>query len=115
MAFRLRRSSNSHLGFIDQNGGHGGHLGFPIRTILAIFDLQVTLTLPIKFRGNWPVGSEEAQIEFQDGYHGSNLGYPIKTILAFSDLQVVLKLPTMFRVNWLFSSGEEAKNRFFYF
>ena len=33
-----------------QDGGHGGHLGFRIRTILAIFDLQVTLMLPAKFR-----------------------------------------------------------------
>ena len=33
-----------------QDGGHGGHLGFPIGTILAIFDLQVTLMLPNKFR-----------------------------------------------------------------
>ena len=29
-----------------QDGCHGGHLGFLIRTILAIFDLQVTLMLP---------------------------------------------------------------------
>ena len=28
----------------------GGHHGFPIGTILAIFDLQVTLMLPTKFR-----------------------------------------------------------------
>ena len=33
-----------------QDGGHGGHLGLLIRTILAIFDLQITLMLPIKFR-----------------------------------------------------------------
>ena len=33
-----------------QDGGHGGHLGFLNRTILAIFDLQVTLMLPTKFR-----------------------------------------------------------------
>ena len=33
-----------------QDGGHGGHLGFRIRTILALFDLQITLMLPIKFR-----------------------------------------------------------------
>ena len=32
-----------------QDGGHGGHLGFPIGTILAIFDLRVTLMLPTKF------------------------------------------------------------------
>ena len=29
-----------------QDGFHGGHLGFLIGTILAIFDLQVTLMLP---------------------------------------------------------------------
>ena len=39
-----------------QDGDHGGHLGFPIGTILAIFDLPVILMLPTKFRGNWPRG-----------------------------------------------------------
>ena len=39
-----------------QDGGHGGHLGFPISRILAIFDLQVTLSLPTKYRVNWPRG-----------------------------------------------------------
>ena len=34
----------------------GGHLGFPIGTILATFDLQVTLMLPTKYRVNWPRG-----------------------------------------------------------
>ena len=39
-----------------QDGGHGG---FPIRTILAIFDLQVIPMLPSKFGVNWPFGSGE--------------------------------------------------------
>ena len=48
-----------------QDGGHGGHLGFPIGTILAIFDLQVTLMVPSKFGVNWPFGSgEEAKNRF---------------------------------------------------
>ena len=34
----------------------GGHLGLPIGTILPIFDLQVTLMLPTKYRVNWPRG-----------------------------------------------------------
>ena len=34
----------------------GGHLGFPIGTILASFDLQVTPMLPTKYRVNWPSG-----------------------------------------------------------
>ena len=37
----------------------GGHLGFPIGMILAIFDLQVTLILPSKFGVNWPFSSGE--------------------------------------------------------
>ena len=39
-----------------QDGYHD--LGFPIRTILAIFDLLVTLMLPI-FPVNWNFGSGE--------------------------------------------------------
>ena len=42
----------------------GGHLGYPIGTILAIFDLQVTTMLPSKFGVKWPFGSGEAKISF---------------------------------------------------
>ena len=42
-----------------QNSCHGGHLGFPIRTILVTFDLQVTSVLPMKFRVDWIFGSGE--------------------------------------------------------
>ena len=34
----------------------GGHLGIRIRTILAIFDLQVIPMLPTKHGVNWPRG-----------------------------------------------------------
>ena len=102
-----------------QDGCHGGHLRFPISTILAIFDLQVTLMLPSKFGVNWPFDSgEEAiqekkrKIDFQDGCHGGHLGFLIGTILAIFDLQVTLMHPSKFGVNWPFGSGEEAKNRF---
>ena len=37
---------------------NGGHLGFQFRIILATFHLQVTSILPMKFRVNWPFGSE---------------------------------------------------------
>ena len=48
-----------------QDGCHGGHLGFLIGMILAIFDLQVTPMLPTKFQVNWPIGSgEEAKNRF---------------------------------------------------
>ena len=42
-----------------QDDRHGGHLGFPIGTILAIFDLQGTTVLPTKFEVDWPFGSGE--------------------------------------------------------
>ena len=48
-----------------QDGRHGGHLGFPIGTILAIFDLQVTPMFPTKFQDNWPFGSEEEKTIFK--------------------------------------------------
>ena len=41
------------------------HLGFPIGMIIAIFDLQVTLMLPTKFRVNWLLGlGEEVKNRF---------------------------------------------------
>ena len=47
-----------------QDGHHGGQLGFPIGTILAIF-IYVTPMLPTKFRVSWPFGSrEEAKNRF---------------------------------------------------
>ena len=55
-------------------------IGFPIGTILAIFDLQVTLMPPTKFQVNWPfISGEEWKIDFQDGCH---LRLTIGTILA---------------------------------
>ena len=64
----------------------GGHLGFPIGTILAIFDLQVTLMVPSKFGVKWPFGSgEEAKNRFS---------------IAIFDLQVTPMLPTKYQVNW---------------
>ena len=48
-----------------QDGCHGGHLGFPITTILATFDLQITPMLPSNFGVNWPFSSgEEAKNRF---------------------------------------------------
>ena len=51
-----------------QDGNHGGHLGFPIGTILATFDLQVTPMLPTKFQVNWLLGlGEESKKRFSRG------------------------------------------------
>ena len=86
-----------------QDGCHGGHLGFLIGTILAIFDQQATAMLPTKFQVNWPFG------------HGGHLGIQIWTILAivFFYLQVIPMPPTRFQVNWPLDSGEEAKKQVF--
>ena len=55
-------------------------LGFPTDTILAIFDLQVTLMLPSKFGVNWPFGSgEEAKNRFSRWWPS----WISRTILAF--------------------------------
>ena len=89
----------------------GGHLGFLIRRILTIFDLQVIPMLPTKFQVSWPFGSGDATNRFQDGNHGSSLGFLTGTILTIFDLQVSLMLPTKFQVSWPFGSGEEVKNR----
>ena len=72
---------------IFQDGGHGGHPGFRIGTILAIFDLQVTLMLSRKFGAiGLSIQEKKQKIDFQDGGHGGYLGFPIGTILAIFDL-----------------------------
>ena len=81
--------------------------------ILAIFDLQVTQMLPIKFRVNWPFGSgDEAKNSFSGWLPCAHPGFKIGMILAIFDLQVTPMLSTKFGVNWPFSLGEEVKNRF---
>ena len=68
----------------------GGHLGFPIGTILAIFDVQVT---PRCFLASLEsiglsVQEKRRKIDFQDGYNDGHLRFPIGTILAIFYLQV---------------------------
>ena len=44
-----------------QDSGLGGYHGFSIGTILAIFDLQVTLMLSTKIEVYWRFGSGEEE------------------------------------------------------
>ena len=68
-----------------QDGGHGFNLGFLIKTILAMFYLQVPQILPTKFQVNWPFYSgKKFKIDSQDGGH---FGFPIAMILAIFDRQ----------------------------
>ena len=107
-------SAQSDLYKIDfRDSGQGGHIGFPIRTILAIFDL---LGWPGCFLPNFKstgllFQENERKVDFQDGSHSGQLEFQIKTILAIFDLQVTLMLPTKFQINLPFSSGEEVKDR----
>ena len=86
----------------------GSHLGFPIRTILAISDLQIALYFLPSFKsiGLWVL--EKLKIDFQDGGH---FGYQIQIILAIFALHVTLLFPTKFGVSWPFGSVE-VQNRF---
>ena len=47
-----------------QDGNCGGHLIYPIETILVISNLQVTLMILTKFQVNWPFSSEEEKNRF---------------------------------------------------
>ena len=95
-----------------QDGCHGGHLGFPIGMILAIFDLQVTLMLPSKFGVKWPFGSgKEAKNRFSRWlpWQPSWISNQHDFSYFWSTSHVTPMLPTRFGVNWLLGSGEEAK------
>ena len=85
-----------------QGGGYGGHLGFPIRIILAIFALHVPLILSMKFPVNWPF-LREKKFKIEHGGYGDHLEFLIFIFFSlFFYLQVTLLLPIKFRVNWVF-------------
>ena len=65
---------------------------------------MATLMLPTKFQANWPFGSGDARIDFEDSGHGGHLGLLFVMILALFYLQVTLMLPSKIQVNWLFGS-----------
>ena len=60
-----------------QDGCHGGHLGFPIGMILAIFDLQVTPMLASLESIGLSV-QEKQKIDFHHGGHGAILDFRSK-------------------------------------
>ena len=90
---------------------HDGHLGFQTGIILVIFDLQVTLILPTKFRVTWLVNSE-VQNRFARWLQWQPPWISNWNNLTIFDLQVTMILPTKPRVSWLFGSGDEVQIRF---
>ena len=67
----------------------GGHLGFPIRMILAAFDLQVTLILPMKFQVSWPFGSGHSLAKYLAS-RGRSLPELCQKILGIKELAKTL-------------------------
>ena len=95
--------------YIDFKGG--SQLGFPIRTILATFDLQVTSILPMKFESIALFGSGE---KVQNRFSAWLQGRPswIFDQNDFSHFWSTSHPYTSFQVNGPFYSGEEVQNRF---
>ena len=94
------------------NFRHGGHLWFPIGTILAIFDLPVTPILPTKPRVDWPFGSGEKSkntLSRLPPWWPSWISDRIDFSYFWSISHPIL--PTKVLVNWHFGSGEEAKKK----
>ena len=56
-----------------QDSNFGGHLVFPIGTILVIFDQQVTSITLTKFQDNWPFGSGAEAICFLTSFESIGL------------------------------------------
>ena len=96
-----------------QDGGYGGHFGFPIGMILAIFHLHVNLLLHCKFKLNSPCGlREDVQNKFSIWQLWCHLGFPIDKILAHFDPEVVLLLQSKFPLKWTKDLGRDVKNWF---
>ena len=62
----------------------GSHLVFPIRAILAAFDVQVTFIHPMKFRVSWLFGSRKKKfkINSQHGGYGDHFKFLSERFLA---------------------------------
>ena len=95
-----------------KNGCHGDHLGFLIRTILAIFDVQVTPMLPTMIQVNWPFSSGEEKNRFSRWQPWQPSWISDQNNFSFFDQQVTPMLPTEFQVNRPFGSRGEANNRY---
>ena len=91
-----------------RDGGRGSHLGFPIKTVLTVFDLQIAAIIPSKLRVKWPFGSgEEVPNTFSSYTHKIILAI-LDFDFSYFDLQV-----TQFQVvyNWPSRSGEVQSKR----
>ena len=92
-----------------QDSGCGGHLGFPIRKIWAVFD-----RLPWYFRPSFESTGicfmrRSSKYIFKMAAVAAILAFRSEWFQLFFDQHVTLILPTNFRVIWPFGSGEAQK------
>ena len=80
----------------------GGHLGFPIGMILAIFDLHVTLMLPTKFQVDWSFGSGG---EAKNRFSKWNLSTQVATVVPPS----VKPKPCPQRFSFVYRTEKKAR------
>ena len=78
----------------------GGHLGFPIGTILAIFIYKSPQCFLPSIKSVDYSFQEKRKMDFEDRGHCGRLGFLVGTILAIFDLQVILVLSSTIQVNW---------------
>ena len=89
-----------------QDGGHGGHLRFPIGTILIFLICKSPQCFLPGFKSiGYLVQEKNRKIDFQDSRHG----FPIGTILTIFDLQFTAMLLAKFQVNLLLVQEKKRK------
>ena len=102
----------SKIGF--QGGGYGGHFGFPIGMILAIFHLHVNLLLHCKFQLNSTCGCEKmSKKRFSRWQLWRPSWIPINTILTCFNPEVILLLQRKFLLKSTDGLGRDVENLFF--
>ena len=99
--------AQSHLRFQVFQDGHGGHLGYGNRTILA--SLYNSPKPPIKFQLNLTLfGIRCCLKNFKMDIYSGHLGYLNGTILAILNLCVTVMLPIKFWLNPTFGLGGDV-------
>ena len=94
-----------------QDGGFGGHLGFPINTILAHFTPEVVLLLQSRFQLKLTKGlGKMSKTDFQDGGCSGHLGFLIRSVLAILCLLGAPMLLIKFQLNCIIVSRGVAQN-----
>ena len=83
-----------------KDGGHSGHFGVYIGTILAFLMFKSPRCFLPSFKSvGLSFQEKKHKIDFQDGGHGGHFGFPFEIIFAIVDLQVTPMFLIKFQVN----------------